>query len=221
MRWAGRFSAVLGTIALLWLAGPTAFAQTASPTGAVDCTSFDTTEEAQAFYDDHKDDNASNPDPFGLDTDGDGTPCEGLRSAGGTATATPAPSASPSATPSGELTETGAATNVMALSGISLLELGYSLTLLARRWGVRSRQLPVYLLRKLVRARREGHDGIELADELVIVHKSVLSEQSASPSDEEPAEPEPLVETGPTAKIPGPSVYSQVARDAVERNRHR
>jgi len=221
MRWASRFSAVSGTIALLWLAGmPSAFAQTASPTGAIDCTSFDTTEEAQTFYDDHKDDNASNPDPFGLDTDGDGTPCEGLRSAGVTGTPTPAPaaSASPSATPSGQLTETGAATNVMALSGVSLLEIGYGLTLLARRWGVRSRQLPVYLLRKLVRARREGHDGIELADELVIVHKSVLEEQG--PSDE-PTEPEPLVETGPTTKIAGPSVYSQVARGAVERNGHR
>ncbi len=221
MRWAGRLSAVLGTIALLWLAGPSAWAQTASPTGAIDCTSFDTTEEAQTYYDDHKDDDPNNPDPFGLDTDGDGTPCEGLRSAGGTATATPAPSVSPSATPSGQLTETGAATNVMALSGVSLLEFGYGLTLLARRWGVRSRQLPVYLLRKLVRARREGHDGIELADELVIVHKSVLTEQPASPSDEEPTEPGPLVETGPTLKITGPSVYSQVARDAVERNGHR
>ena len=219
MCWAARLSAVLGTIALLWLAGPATFAQTASPTGtgAVDCTSFDTTEEAQTFYDDHKDDNDSNPDPYGLDTDGDGTPCEGLRSAGATATATPAASATPAATPSGQLTETGAATNVMALSGISLLEIGYGLTLLARRWGVRSRQLPVYLLRKLVRARREGHDGIELADELIIVHKSVLTEQQ----DEEPAEPERLVETGPAERITGPSVYSQVARDAVERNGHR
>ena len=222
MRWAGRCSAVLGAIALLWLAGPSAWAQTAapSPTGAVDCTSFDTQEEAQTYYDDHTDDDPNNPDPAGLDTDGDGQACEGLRS-GAQATSTPAATATPAPTPAGELTETGAATNVMALSGISLLELGYGLTLLARRWGVRSRQLPMYLLRKLVRARSEGHDGIELADELVIVHKSVLTEQAASPSDEEPAKPEPLVETGPTTKIPGPSVYSQVARDAVERNGHR
>jgi hypothetical protein len=218
MRWAGRSAAVFGSVAVLWFIGPSAWAQTASPTGATDCTSFDTTEEAQTFYDDHKDDNPNNPDPYGLDTDGDGTPCEGLRSAGATTTATPAPSGSPSptASPSGQLTETGAATNVMALSGVSLLELGYALTLLARRWGVRSRQLPVYLLRKLVRARREGHDGIELADELIIVHKSALEEQQ-----DEPVAPEPLVETVPQVKIAGPSVYAQVARDAVERNEHK
>jgi len=219
MRWAGRLAAVSGVLALFWLAAPSAWAQTASPaaspTGSVDCTNFDTQEEAQTFYEDHKDDNASNADPFGLDTDGDGKACEGLRSSA-QATSTPAATATPSATPAGELTETGAATNVMALSGVSLLELGYGLTLLARRWGVRSRQLPMYLLRKLVRARREGHDGIELADELIIVHKSALEEQP-----DEPAGPEPLVETGPTIKIAGPSVYSQVARDAVERNKHR
>ena len=213
----GKLAAVLGAIALLWLFGPSAWAQTTSPSPstspAQDCSDFDSQEAAQTFYDDHKDDDASNPDPFGLDTDGDGKACEGLASAA--ATATPAASASPTASPSGELTETGAATGVMALSGISLLELGYSLTLLAKRWGVRSRQLPTYLLRKFVRAKREGQDRVELTDELVIVHRSALEEKD---QDETPA-PEPVGLS--TAEIQEPSVYAQIARDAVERNARR
>ncbi len=44
------------------------------PGGDVNCSDFDTQEEAQAFFD------ANNPaqDPYGLDTDGDGEACESL-----------------------------------------------------------------------------------------------------------------------------------------------
>lgn len=44
------------------------------PSGDVNCSDFDTQEEAQAFFD------ANNPaqDPYGLDADGDGEACESL-----------------------------------------------------------------------------------------------------------------------------------------------
>src|ERR687895_572676 len=48
----------------------------------VDCADFATQEEAQAFYDEHSDDVPGDPDPFDLDTDGDGKACEGLPSRG-------------------------------------------------------------------------------------------------------------------------------------------
>ncbi|MEX2538635.1 MAG: hypothetical protein WD646_08280 [Actinomycetota bacterium] len=206
----GRSAVVLGALVVVWLTGAGASAQTATPTGSPatqDCADFDTQEEAQAVYDDRKDDDPNDVDPLDLDTDGDGRACEGLpSSAQATTSPTPAATTTPTPTPSGNLTETGAATGVMALSGISLLELGYGLTLLARRWGVRSRQLPVYLLRKVVRARRAGQDRIELTDDLFVVHRSVLEE-------EEEAEPEMLVKD--PVQHSGPSVYARIPRNAV------
>jgi hypothetical protein len=209
----GRSAVVLGALVVVWFTGAGASAQTATPTGSPatqDCADFDTQEEAQAVYDDRKDDDPNDADPLDLDTDGDGRACEGLpSSAQGTTSPTPAATTTPAptATPSGNLTETGAATGVMALSGISLLEIGYGLTLLAKRWGVRSRQLPVYLLRKVVRARRAGHDRVELTDDLFVVHRSVLEEE------EEEAEPEVLVKD--PVRPSGPSVYARIARNAV------
>jgi hypothetical protein len=208
----GRSAVVLGALVVVWLTGAGASAQTATPTGSPatqDCADFDTQEEAQAVYDDRKDDDPNDVDPLDLDTDGDGRACEGLpSSAQATTSPTPAATTTPTPTPSGNLTETGAATGVMALSGISLLELGYGLTLLAKRWGVRSRQLPVYLLRKVVRARRAGQDRVELTDDLFVVHRSVLEEE-----EEEEAEPEMLVKD--PVQHSGPSVYARIPRNAV------
>ena len=72
-------------------------APTPEPTptpGTVDCADFATQPEAQAFYDEHSDDDPSNPDPFDLDSDGDGTACEGLPG-GPTPTPTPTPTPPP------------------------------------------------------------------------------------------------------------------------------
>ena len=46
------------------------------------CADFETQEDAQEFYDEHKDDDPENPDPYDLDTDGDGQACEGLPTEG-------------------------------------------------------------------------------------------------------------------------------------------
>jgi hypothetical protein len=48
--------------------------------GDVNCADFATQQEAQAFYDEHSDDDPADPDPYDLDTDGDGVACEGLPS---------------------------------------------------------------------------------------------------------------------------------------------
>jgi hypothetical protein len=89
----------------------------------------------------------------------------------------------------------------MALSGLSLLELGYGMTLLSKRFGVRRRSLPLYLMRRLTRAASHGQDHIEVAEDLYLVHRSVLEDavRNADPARDRPA---------PTP----PSVYATLAR---------
>src|SRR5687768_2417240 len=115
---------VMGVLALLWLFAGGAWAQTTSPSPTSrTCADFETQEAAQQYYDDHKDDDPNDPDPDNLDTDGDGVACEGLPTS---ATASPAAATpTPTASANQELPENGAATGVMALSGLSLLEMGY------------------------------------------------------------------------------------------------
>lgn len=182
-----------GIVALLWLLAGGAFTP-ASAQETRDCADFSTREEAQTFYDDHEDDDPNDPDPFDLDTDGDGQACEGLpEGAGATATGSPAASPSPSAN---ALPQNGAATGVMALSGLSLLEAGYGMTLLSKRLGVRRRSVPLYLMRKLIRAAKHGEGTIEVADDLYLVHRSVL-------------------ENGPAREAPAPVAYEPVAYEPI------
>lgn len=168
--------------ALVWILSGAGSAQTTSPSpGTQDCADFDTQEAAQAFYDQHKTDDPSNPDPFDLDTDGDGKACEGLPTAA-QATASPgatlAPTVSPGATASpsatGSLGNTGAETGVLALSGLSLLEAGYGLTLASKRLGIRRRSIPLYLVRKFASAARHGEGKVEVGQDMYLVHRSVL-----------------------------------------------
>ncbi len=174
---AGRSAALTtGVLAFVWLLSGGAWAQTQTPETR-DCADFETQESAQAFYDDHKDDTAGDPDPYDLDTDGDGKACEGLPTS---ATASPT-GASPTPTVGAnqnqnnqELPENGAATGVMALSGLSLLEMGYGMTLLSKRLGVRRRALPLYLMRRVMRAASHGEKRVQVADDLYLVHRSVL-----------------------------------------------
>jgi hypothetical protein len=138
----------------------------------ISCGSFSTQQQAQAFYDQHEHDNPSNPDPYHLDADGDGKACEGLPSA-----AAAVPTAAPISTKA-PLPNNGAETGVMAMSGISLLEAGYGMTLLARRYGVKRRSVPIYLLRKLVSAGRSGNATVALGNDIYLVHGSALTATS-------------------------------------------
>lgn len=168
------------SVALVWLLAGAGSAQTTSP-GTQDCADFDTQEAAQAFYDQHKTDDPANPDPFDLDTDGDGKACEGLPTsatpASPAATAAPTATASPSAT--GTLPQNGAETGVIALSGLSLLEAGYGLTLASKRLGIRRRAIPLYLVRKFAHAARRGEGQIEVGQDMYLVHRSVLDTRVA------------------------------------------
>jgi hypothetical protein len=235
--------------ALLWLLSAAAFAQDTR-----NCADFSTQEEAQAFYDDHKDDDPSDPDPNDLDTDGDGQACEGLPTSGATTSPSPSKTSAPSTTsgartvsgasltagsptvtapganftssdvgrsisgtgiPSGtsilsvqsatsatmdadatqtatgvtitigsaassdDLPASGAATAVMALSGLTLLEAGYGLTLASKRLGVRRRSVPLHLMRKLVAAAGRGEAHVKVSEDVYLVHRSVLESADA------------------------------------------
>jgi hypothetical protein len=173
------------SLALIWFSAGATSAQTATATpspaasGTQDCADFDTQEAAQAFYDQHVSDTPGNPDPFDLDTDGDGKACEGLPTAAASPTASAlAATASPSTTNQG-LPQSGAETGVIALSGLSLLELGYGLTLASRRLGVRRRAIPLYLVRKFAHAARKGDGAVQVAEDMYLVHRSVLENGSA------------------------------------------
>jgi hypothetical protein len=155
----------VATAALFLLFGGPAGAQT-----GISCSSFATQQQAQAFYNQHKTDDPSNPDPYHLDADGDGTACEGLPSAPAAV-----PTAAPvSTTPTPSIPKNGADTGVMALSGLSLLEAGYGMTLLARRYGVKRRNVPIYLLKKLVSAGKLGEATVALGDDVYLVHESAF-----------------------------------------------
>ncbi len=171
-------------IAVLFVSSP-AWAQSPTPTGRRDCSDFSTQADAQRFFEDN---GGPQNDPFNLDVDNDGRACEGLP--GGTTGsptpgATTSPTAAPTATPSGALPKNGAATTAMALSGLSFLEVGAGLTLAAKRLGVRRRAVPLYLMRKHVRAANHGYNEIALTDDVYHVRRHP-DEQASKVS---PAEP--------------------------------
>jgi hypothetical protein len=121
------------------------------------------------------------------------------------------------------LQATGAETGVLALSGLSLLEAGYGLTLASKRLGIRRRAIPLYLMRKMINAAETGSDRVEISDDVYLVHRSVLESYrpDAGPdvsADEEPVEdddelfmPEP-VEHYASPVVASPSVYAAIAR---------
>jgi len=220
-------------LALVWFICGGANAQSASPSGTQDCADFDTQEAAQAFYDQHKSDTPGNPDPFDLDTDGDGKACEGLPTSATTsaapATTAPTATASPSAT-NQSLPQNGAETGVIAMSGLSLLEAGYGLTLASKRLGIRRRSIPLFLLRKFANAARKGEGQVEVGRDMYLVHRSVLETAPIAPIAvpevaEDTEVPSPEVFEGEHAAEPTttsgqwPNVYAALARPASIRDR--
>lgn len=159
-----------GTAIIVLHAAASSWAQTATPTGRRDCSDFSTQAEAQAFFEQN---GGPANDPFNLDVDNDGKACEGLP--GGTATTAPTTSpgatAAPTATPSTTLPRNGAPTAAIALSGLTFLEAGYGLTLAAKRIGVRRRALPLFLMRKLVRAAHEGEAEVPIMEDVFLVRR--------------------------------------------------
>ena len=99
-----------------------------------------------------------------------------------TATLTPIPTATATPVPTNTLPKNGAPTAAIALSGLTLLELGYGLKLLARRLQVRARAVPLYLLRKLARAQRSGRNEVEIMDGVYLVRRKPRDEVDPPPS---------------------------------------
>ncbi|HYZ91789.1 MAG TPA: excalibur calcium-binding domain-containing protein [Actinomycetota bacterium] len=160
---------IAGTAIVVLAATLPSWAQT--PTGRKDCSDFATQPEAQAFFEQN---GGPTNDPFNLDVDNDGRACEGLP--GGTAgtpgvTASPGATAVPTATPGTALPQNGAPTAAIALSGLTCLEAGYGLTLAARRMGVRRRALPLFLMRKLLRAVDEGESEVPIMEDVFLVRR--------------------------------------------------
>lgn len=169
--WARRAGVLAaGTWFLVLLAAGTAWAQaTPTPTGRRDCSDFSTQQQAQDFFTQN---GGPQNDPFNLDVDNDGQACEGLP--GGTSAPGPSPSVTqtPAASPGQTLPTNGAPTAVIALSGLTFLEAGYGMTLVARRIGVRRRALPLYLMRTLIKAAREGQNEVALTEDVYLVRRT-------------------------------------------------
>jgi hypothetical protein len=208
-----------------------AYAQSPTATAGVrDCADFDTQEAAQQYFDQNK--SATNPNPDQLDTDGDGKACEGLPTSA-TATTSPAATTAPTASPTttGTLPQNGAETGVIALSGLSLLEAGYGLTLASKRLGIRRRAIPLYLIRKFAHAARRGEGHIEVGEDMYLVHRSVLETGPIAPIAPVPevAPDEPLhtpelfdlerVEEPTTPAGQRPNVYAALARPTATHQR--
>jgi hypothetical protein len=229
----GRLPGRVRSLSLLSLILAFAWAGSASAQEQRDCADFSTQEEAQAFYNDHTDDEAGNPDPFNLDTDKDGQACEGLPTSAQapTTSATPAPTA---AAGDQSLPQNGAETGVIALSGLSLLEAGYGLTLASKRLGIRRRAIPLYLMRKMINAAEKGSDRVEISDDVYLVHRSALEQATDDESAERPVDPPvetpvetetidddaepvgfdlaPLADEEPAPPVRAPNVYAALAR---------
>ena len=161
-----------GTTIIVLHATASSWAQTPTASGRKDCSDFATQQAAQAFFEQN---GGPANDPFNLDVDNDGKACEGLPggTAGASATPTISPGATvaPTATPSTTLPRNGAPTAAIALSGLTCLEAGYGLTLAAKRIGVRRRALPLFLMRKLVRAAHQGESEVPIMEDVFLVRR--------------------------------------------------
>ncbi len=183
---------IAGTAIIVLHAATSGWAQTPTATGRKDCSDFSFQEDAQAFF---QQNGGPGNDPFNLDVDNDGKACEGLPLRSGSASPTTSPGATvaPTATPSTTLPKNGAPTAAIALSGLTFLEAGYGLTLAAKRIGVRRRALPLFLMRKLIRAAHEGEEEVPIMEDVFLVRRprTMAEMMPARPPEAAPA-PMPL-----------------------------
>jgi hypothetical protein len=95
----------------------------------------------------------------------------GAAAAAPIANTTPVPIVAPTVSPSRTLPKNGAAIVAMGLSGVTLVELGYGMILIARRLRTRSGSLPVHLMRKVLSAMRQGRNEVELGGDVYLVRR--------------------------------------------------
>ena len=175
----------------------TAFAQAAAatptptptPAGAKTCADFSTQAAAQAYFNSKGGSRTNNVD--NLDPNRNGIACEGLP---GTPTATTSPTVAPTAT-TGTLNNTGVFSDLMAMSGLSLLEIGVGLSLLSERVRAGGKRAPLFVLKLLAKAARQGRSEVALADDVYIVRKPARppvreTPDAAGPAPKQAAAPE-------------------------------
>jgi len=144
--------------------GPTASLN--SP-GAKTCADFTTQAAAQAFFTSNGGSKANNFD--NLDPNRNGIACEGLP---GTPSASASPTAAPTVAPAASpLPNNGIFSDIMAMSGFSLLEAGIGLSLLSERIRSGGKRAPLFVLKLLAKAARQGKEEVALADDVYIVRK--------------------------------------------------
>jgi hypothetical protein len=155
---------VVLAIGLAAIAG--AQATTAPPSGTKSCADFKTQAEAQTYFTGKGGSKTSNAD--NLDPNRNGIACEGLPG-------TPTTSATPTVAPVGTakpLPNNGIFSDIMAMSGLSLLEAGIGLSLLSERIRSGGKRAPLFVLKLLAKAARQGRDEVALADDVYIVRKA-------------------------------------------------
>ena len=181
-----------------------AFAQTATPTAtasaAKTCADFATQPAAQAYFTSHggsKDNNFDNLDP-----NRNGIACEGLP---GTPTASASPTVAPTAT-TAPLPNNGVFSDIMAMSGLSLLEVGIGLSLLSERIRAGGKRAPLFVLKLLAKAARQGRAEVALADDVYIVRKPPAEAPAAveapKPAAAKPSKPATVLLTPPIGQAP-------------------
>lgn len=100
---------------------------------------------------------------------GQGAACNRATNTAWSATSQVAATPIQTPTPGRALPKSGAPSVAIALSGLSLLEAGWGLRLLSRRFDTPLHMVPAFLLRKLLRARRHGRDEVKLTEEWYLV----------------------------------------------------
>ena len=134
-----------------------------------DCSDFSTQQEAQRFF---EAEGGPDSDPHMLDPDRDGQACEGLPTGSPAATGSPAPTVAPTATPANELPNNGAFSGILALSGLTFVEVGVGLSMLASRMRGRRRNAPLALLKTLASAAKAGRNEVEVAEDVYLVRRT-------------------------------------------------
>ena len=170
-------------------------------TGAKTCADFKTQAEAQSYFNSKGGSKTNNVD--NLDPNRNGIACEGLPGTpSASASPTPAPTAAGTAKP---LPNNGVFSDIMAMSGLSLLEAGIALSLVSERIRSRGKRVPLGVLKMLAKAARKGRTEVALADDLYIVRKpggAVADQARSEPKHAAPAQRVSVFFTPPVATPP-------------------
>ena len=106
----------------------------------------------------------------------------------------------------GVLYTDGVFSDIMAMSGLSLLEVGIGLSLLSERIRSGGKRAPLFVLKLLAKAARQGRAEVALADDVYIVRKPPAEAPAAvpalKPAVAKPSKPATILLTPPIGRAP-------------------